>query len=171
MITKLIIYGISKYGLAFRNKISIDEADDIIKGFFMAFTKIHKYLREVGQFAINNLFYPTPGFGSCRFVPKRKVYYDRPSVIRTSGNFAIQGTGAEILKVAMVLIVRHLRQVGHKGYVILAIYDELILEVEEQHAEYWKGKLKYYMELAGKLVLRTDILTADVPKIGDYWIH
>ncbi len=165
------IYGISKYGLAFKIHSSVEEADRVIKGFFAASPNVQRFLRAVGNFAIKHLYYPTPGFGSCRFVPHRMVFYDRPSIMRTSGNFSIQGTGAEILKVATVLILRHIRQKKHVAFVILIPYDEIIMEVEQSIAEYWKIKLQYFMELAGKLILKTDLLKADVPDIEDYWKH
>lgn len=60
---------------------------------------------------------------------------------------------------------------GHDAVIVLMPYDEIVLEVSEQWAEYWKIKLQYYMELAGKLAIQTDLLKTDEPAIAGHWIH
>ena len=45
------------------------------------------------------------------------------------------------------------------------------MEVADEHAEYWKVKLQYYMELAGRLALGSDLLKTDSCMVGDHWIH
>jgi len=83
----------------------------------------------------------------------------------------IQGAGASILKIATVLAWRHAKQMGHNATIVITPYDEAVLEVDDEHAEYWKVKLQYYMELAGRLALGSDLLKTDPCIIGKYWIH
>lgn len=83
----------------------------------------------------------------------------------------IQGAGASILKIATVLVRRNLRQMNHKGWIAITPYDEIIMEVAEEHAEYWRIKLQYYMELAGKVSLGSDILKTDPCVVEDFWVH
>ena len=165
------LYGMSKFGMAFKLKISVEEADSTLKEFFKKLPNINRFLKGMSNFAVKNLYSPELVLGACRFVDKRKVHYDRGSVQRTASNFSIQGAGASVLKIAAVLIRRHIKQMKHDATIIIAPYDEIIMEVREDIAEYWKVKLQYYMELAGQLALQNPILKTDVPIIGDYWIH
>jgi len=166
-----IIYGLSKFGAAFRLKITEDQAQDLIDAFYDASPGVKPYFSKVGRFALSHAYTPESAFGTCRFVNPREIHYDKNSIIRKAGNFTIQGLGAAILKVCTVLLRRHIKHMGHHAWIVLTPYDEVIMEGAGDLAEYYKVKLQYYMELAGKLALRQDILKADIPVIGDYWIH
>lgn len=166
-----IIYGISKYGLAWKLKDTEDAAQGTIDGFYSTYPKIQEYFKHIGTFSIDNGYTPEAGFGTARFFDKKKVHYAKESILRTSGNFTIQGLGAAILKVCTVLMRRHIRHMNHDAHIVLTPYDEIIMEVHETIDDYWQVKLRYFMELAGRLVLGVPILKADEPKIGDYWIH
>ena len=165
------IYGISKFGLAFQLHSSDEHADTILKKFFLGVPNIDKFLKHKAQYALNNLYAYENVLGACRFVDKRMLHYDRNSVKRTSANFSVQGSGASILKIATVLIRRHAIQMGHKATIVNIPYDEIIMHVTEDVAEYWKIKLQYFMELAGKLALKTDILKTDPCIIANHWVH
>lgn len=166
-----IIYGMSKYGAAFRLRITEDQAQDLIDAFYAASPNIKPYFDKIGRFALKHTYTPESGLGTCRFVNPREIHYNKNSVIRKAGNFTIQGLAAAILKVCTVMIRRHIKHMGQDAYIVLTPYDEIIMECKENLAEYWKVKLKYYMELAGKLVLRQNILKAEEPLIASYWIH
>lgn len=173
-----IIYGISKFGLSFNLKVDLDEGERIIEAFYAVSPAVRKYFRQIGHFAINNGYAPEAGLGACRYYDPRKLHYDKESIIRTSGNFTIQGLGASILKVCTVLIRRHIRHMNHDARIVLFPYDEIIMEVAHGLEDYWKDKLKYYMELAGKLVLNLtvdgkyyNILKVDNVVVDDHWIH
>lgn len=165
------LYGISKFGLAFQLKTDVDTAQDLLDSFFKTVPQIKKFKDSIGKFAIRNLYSPEFVLGACRFVDKRKLHYDKNSILRTSGNFSAQGAAASILKIAGVLIRRHSLHNNKPVKFITLPYDELVVEVPEQDSEYWKEKLQYFMELAGKLALNDDILKTDPAKIADYWIH
>lgn len=165
------IYGLSKYGLAFNIKVDVDVADRILTDFFKVSPNVKAFLGTMAKFALSNTYSPELVLGACRFVDRKKFHYDKPSIARTASNFAIQGAGASILKIATVLIRRHSKIMGHDAVPVLIPYDEIVIEVSEQWAEYWKVKLQYYMELAGKLALGNDLLKTDTPVIADHWIH
>jgi len=78
----------SKFGMAFKLKVSENEADIMLKGFFKAVPRIDKFLKGMSRFALNHLYSPELVLGACRFVDKKKIYYDKGSVMRTSANFA-----------------------------------------------------------------------------------
>jgi len=165
------LYGLSKFGLAFRLKVSEDEAEEMLKDFFKTLPRINKLLNAASNFALSHLYSPEFVLGACRFVEKRKIYYDTNSVRRTAANFLIQGSGASILKIALSLIWRHAKYKGHYVVPVVAPYDEIVLEVDTQHAEYWKDKLQYYMELAGRLALGESLLKTDPCSVETYWKH
>ncbi len=125
----------------------------------------------MSKYGLTYLYSPELVLGACRFIDRKKLYYDKGSIVRTSKNFAIQGAGASILKIATVLIRRHAKQMGHNTTVVIFPYDEAVLEVEDKHVKYWEVKLQYYMELAGKLALGNDLLKTDPCAVGNHWIH
>jgi len=161
----------SKFGMAFKLKINEDAADVMLKGFFKAVPRINTFLKGMSKYALNYLYSPELVLGACRFVDRKKLYYDKGSIVRTSANFSIQGGGASILKIATVLIRRHAKQMGHNAVIVIAPYDEVIIEVEDKHVNYWEAKLQYYMELAGKLALGNDLLKTDPCAVDTHWVH
>ncbi len=166
------LYGISKYGLAFQLKTDVDTAQNLLNSFFATVPQIKEFKDKIGAFALKNLYSPEFVLGACRFVDKRKLHYDRNSILRTSGNFSAQGAAASILKIAAVLIRRHSLHNNKpiKSFITLP-YDEIVTEVPGKDAEYWKIKLQYFMELAARLALQDDILKTDPAKVADHWIH
>ena len=165
------LYGISKFGMAFKLKVSEDAADIMLKGFFKAVPRINSFLKGMSKYALTHLYSPELVLGACRFVDRKKLYYDKNSIVRTSANFGIQGAGASILKIATVLIRRHAKQMKHDATIVIAPYDEIIMEVDNSIAKYWNVKLQYYMELAGKLAISNDLLKTDPCVTDNHWVH
>jgi len=123
------LYGISKFGLSFQLKTSTDKAQELLNSFFATVPAIQKFKGMIGKFATKNLYSPEYVLGACRFVDKRKLHYDKNSILRTSSNFSAQGAAASIMKIATVLIRRHSLHNNKPVMFITIPYDEIVLEV------------------------------------------
>lgn len=125
-----ILYGISAFGLATRLKISRKEAKKIIEDYFASFPTVSQYINEQIAFARDNGFVETL-YGRRRYLPEinshnalRRAFSERNAV-----NAPIQGTSADIIKLAMIGVDREMKQKGLKSRMILQIHDELVFDV------------------------------------------
>jgi DNA polymerase I-like protein with 3'-5' exonuclease and polymerase domains len=166
-----IVYGISKFGLAWKIKESVERSQEVIDGFYESSPKVKEYIDRTGRFSLKHLYTPEAGLGTARFIDPRKVHYDKNGILRSSANFTIQGLGAAVLKVCTVLIRRHVKHMNHDAHIVLTPYDEIIMEVALPIVEYWRVKLPYFMNLAAKLLLNTDLLKADKVIVHNFWKH
>lgn len=177
-------YGLSSYGFAARNHITEDEAKRLINKFFGKYKMIHQFLSRCGRFGVQNNFIYESGTGRVRYFDAWKtakkqdwdgswIYANEAEmqgVMRAAMNFPIQSLGASVLKIACVLIRRWINHNNLQDLVQIALppHDEILLYAREEFAEEAASKLEHYMQLAGKLVLKTDLLRAKAT-IDDYW--
>ena len=125
-----IIYGITVFGLAERLEISRDEAKQLIDGYFEAFPKVHEYMETSKEMARHQGYAET-------FFHRRRYLPDINSRNATVRNFAernainapIQGSAADIIKVAMIRIHRRFKEEGIRSKMILQVHDELNFSV------------------------------------------
>ncbi|MFP4488870.1 MAG: DNA polymerase I, partial [Bacteroidales bacterium] len=155
-----IIYGISAYGLSQRLNISRSEAKELIDGYFASYPGVKEYMdksiekgREKG--------YVTTMFGRKRYL---RDIHSRNSLLRSNAernaiNAPIQGTAADIIKIAMIKIHSRLKESDLKASMIMQVHDELIFEVAENDEEALRDIVIYEMENACRL---------DVPLLVDY---
>ncbi|NLD17118.1 MAG: DNA polymerase I [Tissierellia bacterium] len=161
-----IVYGISDYGLSQDLNISRNEAKSYIENYLNRFSGVGKYMDEIVKQAKKDGFVETK-FGRKRFLPELS---SRNRNIRNFGerialNMPIQGTAADIIKIAMVNVYFKLKESGYKSKLILQIHDELIVEAFIDEMEEVKKILVEEMENAVKLKVP---LTVDID-IGDSW--
>ncbi|MCR4854179.1 MAG: DNA polymerase I [Prevotella sp.] len=131
-----IIYGITVFGLAERLEISRDEARQLIDGYFEAFPKVHEYMETSKQMARAKGYAET-------FFHRRRYLPDINSHNATVRNFAernainapIQGSAADIIKVAMIRVFRRFREEGIRSKMILQVHDELNFSVYPEEKE------------------------------------
>ena len=125
-----IIYGITVFGLAERLDISRDEAKRLIDGFFDTFPQVHQYMEQAKQTARQQGYVETL-FGRRRYLPdiNSQNATVRGFAERNAINAPIQGTAADIIKVAMIRIHRRFRQEGIRSKMILQVHDELNFSV------------------------------------------
>lgn len=144
-----IIYGISDFGLARDLGISRREAHEYIERYFQRYPKVKAYLEEVVQKA-RETGYVTTLLGRRRYLPDlfSPNYNVRSFGERTARNTPIQGSAADIIKVAMVRIFRRLQEEGLKAEMILQVHDELIFDVPEEELEQVGQLVKEAMERA-----------------------
>ena len=161
-----IVYGISDYGLSQDLNISRNEAKSYIENYLNRFSGVGKYMDEIVKQAKKDGFVETK-FGRKRFLPELS---SRNRNIRNFGerialNMPIQGTAADIIKIAMVNVYFKLKENGYKSKLILQIHDELIVEAFIDEMEEVKKILVEEMENSVKLKVP---LTVDID-IGDSW--
>jgi len=125
-----IVYGISDYGLARDLGIGRREAHEYIERYFQRYPKVKAYLEEVVQQA-RERGYVTTLLGRRRYLPDlfSPNHNIRAFGERTARNTPIQGSAADIIKVAMVRIFRRMEEEGLKAEMILQVHDELIFDV------------------------------------------
>ena len=131
-----IIYGITVFGLAERLEISRDEAKQLIDGYFETFPEVHAYMEKAKELAREHGYAET-------FFRRRRYLPDITSHNATVRNFAernainapIQGSAADIIKIAMVKIYDRFRKEGIRSRMILQVHDELNFSVVPEEKE------------------------------------
>ena len=131
-----IIYGITIFGLAERLDIPRDEAKMLIDGFFQTFPQVHDYMEKSKEVA-RQQGYVTTLFGRRRYLPDINSANAtvRGFAERNAINAPIQGTAADIIKVAMIHIFNRFKAEGIKSKMILQVHDELNFSVYPEEKE------------------------------------
>nr|WP_049825987.1 DNA polymerase I [Tsukamurella paurometabola] len=125
-----LAYGLSAFGLAAQLKISRDEAKDQMEAYFARFGGVRDYLQDVVTEATRNEYTETI-FGRRRYLPDLTSTnrMRRESAERMALNAPIQGSAADIIKVAMINLDKQIRAAGLTSRMLLQVHDELVLEV------------------------------------------
>ncbi|MBQ2266053.1 MAG: DNA polymerase I [Clostridia bacterium] len=162
-----IVYGIGAFSLAKDIGVSRKEADDYIKSYLATYPKVAAYMENTINEAKANGFVTTL-FGRKRYLPELQ---NSNGMIRAFGervarNAPIQGTAADVIKLAMVKVFNRLEKEVPTAKLILQVHDELIVECLEQDAQLVCDILKFEMENATKMAVT---LTADAA-FGKTWL-
>lgn len=138
-----IIYGISAFSLAKDIGVSRKEADSYIKNYFKHYSNIEKYMQETINFAKETGFAETM-FGRRRYLPELKSsnFNLRSFGERVARNMPIQGSAADIIKIAMINVDEKIREEKLDAKIILQVHDEIIVEALQNQAE----RVKYILE-------------------------
>ena len=142
-----IVYGISDFGLARNLHISRKEAGDYISRYFERYPGVRAFMDKVVAEA-HETGYVTTMFGRRRELPaiKSRNFNQRMLAERMAMNTPIQGTAADVIKLAMIAAYRKLREAGVKSRILLQVHDELVLEVKESEIETVQAILHEAME-------------------------
>jgi len=161
-----IVYGISAFSLAEDIKVTNKEAKLYIDNYFKRYKKIKEFLDKTVEEAKQN-GYVTTWFGRRRWLPELKSsnFNIRSFGERAAMNTPIQGTAADIIKIAMIRVHNRLKDEGFKSRLILQVHDELIIEAHKSESERVKAILKEEMESAAHFAVP---LTVDVNE-GQSW--
>lgn len=161
-----IVYGQQAYGLATSLKIPRAEAQDMIDRYFAVYPGVRRFLDEQVAFARKN-GYVTTMYGRKRHIKdiNARNYQMRAFGERTAMNHPMQGTAADIIKIAMVRVAARLREEGLASKLVLQIHDELDFEVPQEEVEALSALVRETME--GVCELRVP-LVADV-SVGANW--
>lgn len=161
-----IVYGISDFSLAQDIGVTRKEAAAFIQSYLDTYPGVHHYMESIKQSARENGYVETL-FGRRRALPElnSKNFNLRSFGERAAMNTPIQGTAADIIKIAMLRVRDRLKAEGFEARLILQVHDELILEAPEQEAERAAALLREEMEHAAELRVP---LVAEA-KIGHSW--
>lgn len=149
-----IVYGISDYGLSKDLNITRNEARQYIDGYLNTYPNIKNYMEEIVKIAKKD-GYVTIILGRKRYIPeiKSKNFNIRSFGERIALNTPIQGSAADIIKLAMIKVYKRLKEEKVNAKLILQIHDELIIECDEKEKDIVKNILKESMENVYKLDL------------------
>jgi len=163
-----IIYGISAFGLAERLGIPRGEAKDIIDAYFTQYPGIQTYMHEQVAFARQHKYVET-------LIGRRRYLRDIDSANQTVRGFAernainapIQGTAADVIKLAMIRIHRYLEETGLRTRMLLQVHDELVFDVPREEIEEVKTKVTEFMKNAASLEVSLEVEA----KTGVNWLE
>lgn len=153
-----IVYGISEFGLAEQIDIKRNEAKQYIEQYLETYHGIRDYMKNIVEEAKEKGYVSTL-FGRRRYIPelKSKNYMVRKFGDRAAMNTPIQGTAADIMKIAMINVYNELKANNLKSKIVLQIHDELIIETLNEEKEEVKEILKNQMEKAANLLVPLNV--------------
>ena len=163
-----IIYGISAFGLSQRLGIPRQEAKQLIEGYFASYPQVENYMNQMIQSA-KEIGYVTTLYGRKRYLPD--INSKNPTVRglaeRNAVNAPIQGSAADIIKVAMIRVFESIQQNNLKSKMVLQVHDELVFDVypgeEQRLAKIVKSEMEGVIELSVPL-------TVDC-RYGENWLE
>ncbi|PJA53030.1 MAG: DNA polymerase I, partial [Candidatus Marinimicrobia bacterium CG_4_9_14_3_um_filter_48_9] len=163
-----IMYGAGPFRMSSELDISRNEALELIDQYFNSYPGIRRYVDTTLEFAREHKYVQTL-FGRRRSVPDIDASnrMTREGAERVAINMPIQGTAADIIKLAMIQIDQSLREMGLKSMMILQVHDELVFEVPDDELEVMKKLVTEKMEKAIQLLvpLKVDL------GVGDNWLE
>ena len=147
-----IVYGISDFGLAVQLGCSRKEAGEFIENYLVRYKGVKEYMERMKALARSQGYVSTL-LGRRRYLPdiNNRNFNLRSFAERTAINTPIQGTAADIMKLAMLRVDEELRKSGLSSRVLLQVHDELVLEVKETEREATAALVQTEMQNAFKL--------------------
>lgn len=162
-----IVYGISDFGLGEQLHISRKKAKQYIEQYLEQYSGIKQFMDSVVEEAKEKGYVETQ-FKRRRYIPELKSnnYMVRQFGQRVAMNTPIQGTAADIMKIAMINVLRELKAKNMKSKIVLQVHDEMMIEAPLEEVENVKNLLKKCMENACKLRVP---LIAEVAEATDWY--
>jgi DNA polymerase-1 len=165
-----IIYGISSYGLAKQISVSNTEAESFLRSYFSKFPEIKIFMNETISFCRKNGFVKTLFGRKCHFPNiNDKNHSIKSFQERACINAPIQGTAADILRLAMIKIDKKISEKEINANLLIQVHDELLVECADKLVSNTKKQISHEMENATDPLVKFSIpLTVDV-KSGNNW--
>ncbi len=163
-----IMYGIGPFGLSSRLEITQAEAKDIIARYFERFPKVKQYINDTVARAREDGFVSTL-LGRRRYLPDLRSANQniRSNAERQAINMPIQGTAADMIKVAMVNIDKALRKKSLESLMILQVHDELVFEIRKSEEKEMRAIVEKEMTQALKLTVPVEVEIG----VGKNWLE
>ena len=159
-----ILYGISPYGLAKQLDVTNSEAKQYIEDYFRKYPKIKKYMDDQIEFAKTNLYVETIFGRKCNIKSiNDKNFAVRGFAERQAINAPIQGTAADIIKLAMIELYKMISSNELNAQILLQVHDELIFEIDESNKDMSIEIIKNVMEK-----IHLEFKDFEVPLLVDY---
>ena len=163
-----IIYGVSAFGLSNQTDLSRGEAKELIDTYYKTYPKLRNYMSELVDFARDNGYVQT-------VLGRRRYLKDinsanaivRGAAERNAVNAPIQGSAADIIKIAMINIQKKLEKGGYKTKMLLQVHDELVFDVYKPELSVIKSLIKTEMENAHILSVPLDVELG----MGENWLQ
>lgn len=163
-----IIYGVSAFGLSNQTDLSRAEAKELIETYYKTYPKLRKYINEQIEFARENGYVQT-------VLGRRRYLKDingsnaivRGAAERNAVNAPIQGSAADIIKIAMINIHKKLEEGKYKSKMLLQVHDELVFDIYKPELKELKTMIKTEMENAYKLSVPLDVELG----VGNNWLE
>jgi DNA polymerase-1 len=164
-----IIYGMSEFGLSKQINVPVKQAKEYIKQYFTQYPGIEKYMKNTKQFCHDHGFVNTL-FGRKCWIPdiNSDIATKRGFSERTAINTPIQGTSADITKIAMIRLGKEFEKLNMKTRMILQVHDEVVFEAPLNEVDRAKEIIKNIMEGVGDSVNFSVPLTVDV-SVSERW--
>ncbi len=149
-----IVYGMGEFSLASELGISMKEAKKYIDGYWNKYTRIKEFMDTTKENAKHDGFVKTL-FGRMRYIPELRSpnYNIRSFGERAAANAPIQGTAADIIKIAMVRVHKRLKEENMQAKLILQVHDEIIVELPPEELSKAQTIVKEEMESAAELLV------------------
>lgn len=170
-----LAYGMGPHKLSDQLDISLTEAQDLIDKFFNAFPSIKKFLDQRGRFGKQNGFITTlPPFKRKRFFPEWNADYVPPKELgiieRASKNTSIQGSSADMLKLALYYIYDYIdsNNLHDSVKIVMTVHDQIDTICHRDFAKEWEQILTTLMEKAANVIIKNKLLKAET-FISEVW--
>ena len=163
-----IIYGVSAFGLSNQTSLSRAEAKDLIDAYYQTYPRLKAYIQEQIKFARENGYVQTV-LGRRRYLKdiNSQNAIVRGGAERNAVNAPIQGSAADIIKIAMINIYKKLTDEKWKSKMLLQVHDELVFDVHNSELEKIQPMIKHEMENAFKMIVPLDVEIG----IGQNWLE
>ena len=163
-----IIYGVSAFGLSNQTSLSRSESAALIDAYYKTYPKLKSYMSEQVDFARENGYVQTV-LGRRRYL---KDINSANAIVRSGAernavNAPIQGSAADIIKIAMINIYKKLSQENWKSKMLLQVHDELVFDVHNTELEKIQPMIKHEMENAFKMAVPLDVEIG----VGKNWLE
>ncbi len=163
-----IIYGVSAFGLSNQTDLSRSEAKELIETYYKTYPKLRSYMNEQVNFARDHGYVQT-------VLGRRRYLKDingsnaivRGAAERNAVNAPIQGSAADIIKIAMINIHKKLDEGNYKSKMLLQVHDELVFDIYKPELEELKVMIKSEMEQAYTLSVPLDVEVG----LGENWLE
>tara|TARA_R110000787_G_scaffold135791_3_gene248160 strand:+ start:101 stop:2938 length:2838 start_codon:yes stop_codon:yes gene_type:complete len=163
-----IIYGVSAFGLSNQTDLTRKESKELIDLYYQTYPKLRSYMAELVDFARDNGYVET-------VLQRRRYLKDinsrnaivRGAAERNAVNAPIQGSAADIIKLAMINIYQRFEKEGFKSKMLLQVHDELVFDAHKDELDIIKPIIKHEMENAFKMIVPLDVEMG----IGENWLE
>ena len=163
-----IIYGVSAFGLSNQTSMSRKESAELIEAYYATYPKLKSYMSEQVDFARENGYVQTV-LGRRRYLKDINSANGmvRSGAERNAVNAPIQGSAADIIKIAMISIHKKLKEENWKSKMLLQVHDELVFDVHNSELEKIQPMIKYEMENAFKMDVPLEVEIG----LGKNWLE
>ncbi len=163
-----IVYGVSAFGLSNQTSLSRKESADLIEAYYQTYPKLKAYMQEQVEFARTHGFVQT-------ITGRRRYLKDinspngivKSAAERNAVNAPIQGSAADVIKIAMINIYNKLQTENWKSKMLLQVHDELVFDVHKSELETIKPMIKFEMENAFKMIVPLEVEMG----VGQNWLE